>query len=190
MLPLCGRPLKSRYILRLIAVTRAVNFVALALGATAVFAVLANQDVLQQKLTGAAKSIQSVFGGQALTQLQSILSVGTGTLWLVALGVVALAACEAAQGIGLWLGRRWAEYLTFVLTSLLLVPEVMELTSSASPGTIVALVVNIAVVVYLLLAKRLFGLRGGGPAEAAEHEYDVGWAVLERRLPEVSTAGK
>jgi hypothetical protein len=103
VLPLRGRPLKSRYILRLIAVTRAVNFVVLALGATAVFAVLANQDVLQQKLTGAAKSIQGVFGGQALTQLQSILSVGTGTLWLVALGVVALAACEAvprASGCG------------------------------------------------------------------------------------------
>ncbi len=42
---------------------------------------------------------------------------------------------------------------------------------------------NVAVVVYLLVAKRLFGLRGGGKAERAEHDRDIGWAPIERATP-------
>lgn len=40
-----------------------------------------------------------------------------------------------------------------------------------------------AVVFYMLLAKRLFGLRGGGRAAAAARARDTGWAALERVLP-------
>ena len=43
-----------------------------------------------------------------------------------------------------------------------------------------ALIINLAVVVYLLRAKRLFGLRGGGAAERTERERDLGWAAVER----------
>jgi hypothetical protein len=44
-------------------------------------------------------------------------------------------------------------------------------------------VLNLAVAVYLLLAKRLFGLRGGGRAERAIHDADVGWPAIERATP-------
>ena len=84
---------------------------------------------------------------------------------------------------GLWRGRRWAEYLTFIATSVLLLPEIYELTETVSPLKIVTLLINLAVVVYLLVAKRLFGLRGGGKAEEAEYERDSGWAALERTDP-------
>ena len=40
---------------------------------------------------------------------------------------------------------------------------------------------------YLLFAKRLFGLSGGGKAERAEQERDTGWAPLERATPRPST---
>jgi hypothetical protein len=36
---------------------------------------------------------------------------------------------------------------------------------------------------YLLYAKRLFGLRGGGAAEEAARAWDTGWAALERTAP-------
>ncbi len=182
-LPSRGRPLKRRYILRLIALTRAVNFLVIALVAAGAIAVVANLGALQEQLMSSADAIQLVFGGQAVDELRSALSGGSGPLWLIAAGLVVLAAFEATEGIGLWLGARWAEYLTFVLTTLLLIPEILQLTSSVSPGTIIALVVNVAVVVYLLFSQRLFGLRGGGAALAAEHEHDVSWAALERRLP-------
>jgi hypothetical protein len=44
-------------------------------------------------------------------------------------------------------------------------------------------VINVAIVVYLLVAKRLFGLRGGGRAERAEYARDTGWAPIERTTP-------
>jgi hypothetical protein len=37
--------------------------------------------------------------------------------------------------------------------------------------------------IYLLLAKRLFGLRGGAAAGEAESEHDRGWEALERTTP-------
>jgi hypothetical protein len=39
-------------------------------------------------------------------------------------------------------------------------------------------------VLYLLLGKRLFGLRGGFAAEEALRARDVGWGSLERTVPE------
>ena len=43
--------------------------------------------------------------------------------------------------------------------------------------------INVAVVVYLLVAKRLFGLRGGAAADEAMRAADVGWPALERTAP-------
>jgi hypothetical protein len=49
-----------------------------------------------------------------------------------------------------------------------------EIVNRASVFKVLAFVVNIAVVVYLLLAKRLFGLRGGNAADEAEARRDQG----------------
>jgi hypothetical protein len=48
---------------------------------------------------------------------------------------------------------------------------------------IIALIINLLVIIYLLFAKRLFGLRGGGDAEEAEIQRDSGWQALESVLP-------
>ncbi len=183
VLPDRGRPLKSRYILRLIALTRAFNVLVLALVLAGAIAVLINQTSLRDDLVANATSLQAVFGGQVIGQVQSLLSGGAGPLWLVAIGVFVLLALEATEGVGLWRATRWGEYLTFVMTTLLLVPEGLELTSSTSPGTIIGMVVNLAVVLYLLISKRLFGLRGGSAAVAAERDHDVSWDALQRHLP-------
>jgi len=44
---------------------------------------------------------------------------------------------------------------------------------------ILALIINLAIVAYLLFAKRLFGIRGGGEAERAELDWDREWEALE-----------
>jgi uncharacterized membrane protein (DUF2068 family) len=186
VLPDRGRPLKSRYVLRLIALTRAFNVLVLLFVLAGAIAVLVNQTSLRDDLVANASSLQSVFGGQAIGQVQSVLAGGAGPLWLVAVGVFVLIALETTEGVGLWRATRWGEYLTFVMTTLLLVPEILELTSSTSPGTIIGMVVNVAVVLYLLISKRLFGLRGGARAVAAEREHDISWAALQRHVPERS----
>lgn len=69
---------------------------------------------------------------------------------LFGIAALAYAVLEGAEAYGLWRRRRWGERLTVVATSLLLIPEVWELTRSATPLKIGALLVNLAIVAYLL----------------------------------------
>jgi uncharacterized membrane protein (DUF2068 family) len=82
-------------------------------------------------------------------------------------GIIALAygALEAAEAYGLWRRRRWGEYLTVLATSLLFIPEIWEMANSASPLKAGALLLNIAVVAYLIF--RLRSGRTSGPHAAA-----------------------
>jgi uncharacterized membrane protein (DUF2068 family) len=74
----------------------------------------------------------------------------------VLFGVVALAygGLEAVEAYGLWRRQRWGEWLTVIATSLLLIPEVWELTKGTSVLKLGALLVNIAIVAYLLWRLR------------------------------------
>jgi uncharacterized membrane protein (DUF2068 family) len=71
-------------------------------------------------------------------------------------GVLALgyAALEGTEAYGLWNRRRWGEWLTVLATSLLLIPEVWELTKSTTVLKVGALIVNVAIVAYLLVRLR------------------------------------
>jgi uncharacterized membrane protein (DUF2068 family) len=81
------------------------------------------------------------------------------------------------------MGKRWAEYLTLIVTASFLPLEVYELSERFSVLKVITFVINVAVVVYLLYAKRLFGLRGGAAAEEAARSADAGWPALERTTP-------
>ena len=74
----------------------------------------------------------------------------------VVFGCVALAygVLEGVEAYGLWRRRRWGEWLTVIATSALFIPEVWELTKSATPLKVGALLVNIAVVAYLVWRLR------------------------------------
>jgi uncharacterized membrane protein (DUF2068 family) len=111
-------------------------------------------------------------------------SLQSGTLLLVGAVLAAYALVEGIEAVGLWYARRWAEYLTFLVTASLLPLEIFELSERLSPLKLITLVINIAVVLYLLLAKRLFGLRGGVEAEERERDADIGWDALGRNAPE------
>lgn len=176
--------------LRVIAVDRAVHFVVLAVVAAAVFVFAAKQAQLRGPAYKVLADIQGALGGPAhsgrhglIHELRRLFSIQTGTLTKIGLIVSAYALLEGAEAVGLWFQKRWAEYLTFVATTALLPLELYELTRRLSPLKVTALVVNIAIVGYLLFAKRLFGLRGGARAEALERERDLGWEVLERSAP-------
>lgn len=90
------------------------------------------------------------------------------TLELVVLGVAAYAVLQYAEGIGLWLLKRWGEYVAVVGTSAFVPLEVYELVDKTTWFKVVLLLVNLAAVVYLVWSKRLFGVRGGHAAFIAE----------------------
>lgn len=74
----------------------------------------------------------------------------------VIFGVAALAysGLESAEAYGLWKRKRWGEWLTVVATSLLFIPEIWELTKSATPLKVGALLANAAIVAYLVWRLR------------------------------------
>jgi uncharacterized membrane protein (DUF2068 family) len=187
--PLRGRALRDRIVLRIIAVDRAVHFVLLAALAAAILVFSANRAQLREPVFKVLADIQNglgggVRGGGLIGDLRKLFSVQSGTLTKIAVVIAVYAVVEGVEAVGLWWQKRWAEYLTFVATTALLPLEVYELTRRLSPLKIVTIVINLAVVVYLLLAKRLFGLRGGAAAEERERERNAGWPALERTAPE------
>ena len=77
----------------------------------------------------------------------------------LSLGTFIYSAIFLTEGVGLALGKRWAEYLTIISTASLLPLEVYELVRHAGIGKVVALVINLAVVVYLIWELRRFPKR-------------------------------
>jgi uncharacterized membrane protein (DUF2068 family) len=75
---------------------------------------------------------------------------------LEVLGIAAFlfAGLFATEGLGLWLGKRWAEYLTVIATLSLVPLEVFELLRHASLARFSALVLNLAVAAYLIYLLR------------------------------------
>ena len=72
----------------------------------------------------------------------------------LSIGTFIYAAIFFAEGIGLALRKRWAEYFTIIVTSSLLPLEVYALAKHASVGEVFALLINLAVVAYLVRELR------------------------------------
>ncbi len=189
-LPLRGRPLRDRYVLRLIAVDRAIHFVVLAVLGVALLAFAANKPMLQRGFMRILTALQAGVGGPANTasggvegELTRLFAISTRSLELTGVILIAYAVLEGIEAVGLWHARRWAEYLTFVATALLVPLEVYEISHRPTVLKGLTLVINLAIVVYLVIAKRLFGIRGGQRAERDARGADSGWTALEHATP-------
>jgi uncharacterized membrane protein (DUF2068 family) len=55
------------------------------------------------------------------------------------------------EGTGLLLGKRWAEYFTVIATSSFIPLEIYEIARRVDEARIVLLLINIAIVIYLVL---------------------------------------
>jgi uncharacterized membrane protein (DUF2068 family) len=189
-LPLRGRALRDKIVLRLIAVDRALHFLVLGAIAVAIIVFAAHRATLRgpfyrllADLQGGVDPSAHDRGHGLVHELRRLFSTDNGTLVKIGMVVGVYAVVEGIEAVGLWLQKRWAEYLTFIVTASLLPLEIYELAHKLSALKILAFVVNVAVVAYLLSAKRLFGIRGGAAAEHAERERDGGWPAVERATP-------
>jgi uncharacterized membrane protein (DUF2068 family) len=183
-LPLRGPALRDRYVLRLIALDRALHVTILTLLAI-VFLTFASHDKalhadyqnIMNALNGGGAAALRVRG--VLGYLRKAFEYTPTHLIVLALICLAYACLEGVEAVGLWLGRRWAEYLTFIATSLLIPYEIYELYLRVSVFKLLAFIINVLVVAYLLYAKRLFGVRGGHAAEAERKHELSGWKAVE-----------
>lgn len=185
--PLRGRMLRDRYVLRLIAVDRVLHTVGLGLLAAAVMWFVVHRERLDNVLVNVLDTAQDSLSGRPgiglVHGVQNLFTVPASTLWGFAAVFTGYAVLEGVEAVGLWYAKRWAEYLTFVATTVLLVPEIYELSHRVTVVKVLALLVNLAVVAYLLWAKRLFGVNGGGRAEDAERQADCGLSALRLTHP-------
>lgn len=74
----------------------------------------------------------------------------------LALVIVVYALIEGAEGVGLAMRRRWAEYLIVFASGFLIPYEVYEVIHRVTVFRIGGLILNVIVVAYLAWRKRLF----------------------------------
>ena len=194
-LVLRGRALRDAFILRLLAVERGLRGVLLVALAFGIFKFDGAKDSLQQVFKDYLPLLRPVSDRLGVNLqdagpvrlIQKALDTNHSTLHWVALGVLAYGVLELVEAVGLWLMRRWGEYVAVVGTGVFIPLEVYELLERVTWLRVVAFALNVFAVVYILWTKRLFGLRGGKVAFEAERHgeslLEVEGAALDRRTP-------
>jgi len=71
-----------------------------------------------------------------------------------AIGAFAAATLFVVEAGGLWMGKRWALYLTVIATTLFVPFEIVQLALSITPTRCAALLLNLAVVAFLFYRLR------------------------------------
>jgi uncharacterized membrane protein (DUF2068 family) len=179
-----GKALRSAFILRLLAIERFVRGLLVLLLGVAVLQFKSSQVSVRQVFDrdlAAARPLFNQLGFNAtdsglIHAAESALNARGSTLNVVAAFLVFYGLLQLVEGTGLWLLKRWGEYFAVVATALFLPLEIYELSEKITVLRVIALLINVAAVVYLLLSKRLFGLRGGHRAYQAELQEE---SVLE-----------
>jgi uncharacterized membrane protein (DUF2068 family) len=179
-LVLRGKALQDAFILRLLAIERGIRGVLLLALAYGVYKFDGSRNALQQvfqtylpllKPVGDRLGVDLQDAGP-VRLIQKALNTSHSTLHWVALGVLAYGALELLEAVGLWLMKRWGEYVAVVGTAIFIPLEVYELIERQTWIRISAMVLNVFAVVYLLYTKRLFGIRGGREAFEAERHSE------------------
>lgn len=182
--PRRGRPLEDAILLRVIALERAFHSLLFGLVSVGVVVTELGQPWLQEQLQHVVdQTSRRASQSWLIEELSRLADVETSTLLVVLSISLAYCLLEGVEAIGLWMERRWAEYLTVVATVGFLPLEIRELAEKVSPLRVGALTVNLAILVYLVWSKRLFGLRGGAAAARRASEEAVDWGRLLEQAP-------
>ena len=89
----------------------------------------------------------------------------------LSVGTFFYSALFLCEGVGLALRRRWAEYLTIISTASLMPIEILEIHKSPSAAKVVLLLINLAVVVYLVRELRSLHGRPTGERIATRRTF-------------------
>jgi len=192
-----GKEVRSALILRVFAVERfirALVFLALAYGLWRFTYARQSIDATFDRERPIVRELFQQLGynidnSKLVGLIQHALTLSGASIILLATGLAAYAVVEIVEGAGLWLGQRWGEYFAMVATSAGLPLEIYDLTRKVTVTTLIFLIINLALVLYLVLAKRLFGARGGKAAyEARLRSESIMEAATEAAEAEAAEA--
>lgn len=163
-----GKALRQAIIIRVLAVERLFRAVVIALAAYAVWKFRGARGAIQATLDRDLPIFRAAgFKVDQMTivhELEKALAAKPSTLVLLTLMLAGYALLEVVEGVGLWLLKRWGEYFAVIATSVFLPLEIHDLAKGITMTRAVTFTINVAAVIYLLISKRLFGLRGGRKA--------------------------
>ena len=149
-------PHRSRLVLRIIALERAVRgLLLLAAGVYLLFHLNSDFGRLAERVI---RSIELDPKRPLLHRIVAYLHhLHASQLRIAATFALGYGVLELVEGTGLWLDQLWAEYLTVIATSLLIPFELYELVRHPSVWKAGGIIVNVAIVIYLihLLRQRL-----------------------------------
>jgi uncharacterized membrane protein (DUF2068 family) len=95
------------------------------------------------------------YDSPAVHRVLSVLSgLNPGRLQALGVGALAYSTLFTVEGVGLWSARRWAEYLTIIATASLMPLEAYEFVHRHTLLRVLALLVNAAIVGYLIYRVR------------------------------------
>jgi uncharacterized membrane protein (DUF2068 family) len=141
-------------LLRLIALFKLVKAVALLVSLATVFNVVRQDDPAHTVITWALRLHVDPDNHYLRTVLAAIFRLDPKQLELLAAGTVFYAVLFCVEGIGLWYGRAWAEYMTVVATAGFIPIELYEIIKRISIAKTAALFLNVAIVAYLIIDLR------------------------------------
>jgi uncharacterized membrane protein (DUF2068 family) len=163
-----GKALRQAIIIRALALERLFRAVVIGLAAYAVWKFRGAQGAIQATLDRDLPIFRAAgFKVDQMTlvhELEKAVAAKPSTLALLTAMLAGYAVIEVVEGVGLWLLKRWGEYFAVVATSVFLPLEIYDLTKSVTITRTVTFTINIAAVIYLVVSKRLFGVRGGRKA--------------------------
>lgn len=181
-LPRRGRTLRDAVVLRLVAIERAIHCVGFTLLAITLALVESKIGGIRRWATGIVDQLRNGAGDHVVLDhwLDRLARLNRHEIALLLVAAIGYAMVEGVEAWALWTERRWGEYLTVVATAGFLPFEIIELTHRVTAFKVGAMAVNVAVLVWLVWAKHLFGVRGG---ESTIHD-SVGWdAILDSPTP-------
>jgi uncharacterized membrane protein (DUF2068 family) len=192
-LVLRGSEIRSKLILRLFAIERFVRVLIFATASYFLWRFSGSHSSIERAFNREVPALRAMFRELGFNinhsglvgLLRHALTLSGHTITLLAIGATAYAAIEVVEGVGLWQARRWGEYFAFVATSLGLPLETYDLTRRVTWLALVLLAVNLALVLYLAITRRLFGIRGGRRAYDARLREE---SVMEEAIRAASRA--
>ncbi len=146
-------PPRTRFFLRLIAVERSVRgLLLLAAGTYLLFHLSKDFGELADRIIRSVElDPRQHFLHRIVTRLHRLRA---HELRIIAIGALGYGALELVEGVGLWMDKLWAEYLTLVATSLLIPLELYGLALHPTLWKAGGICVNFLIVLYLALALR------------------------------------
>ncbi len=86
--------------------------------------------------------------------LEKVSGVNRNQMMMMSGGAFLYSGLQLTEGIGLWLEKRWAEFLTAIATSLLIPVEIYEMFEKFTWVRLLIFIVNIFIVWYLVTRLR------------------------------------